>query len=65
MQKLFDAALGFPVALFAANEEFPRAPARYPGSHAASSGAAWSAYEIWRSRIRLLPGEIARFLSRR
>lgn len=67
MQRLFDAALGYPVALFAANEEFVRAQAaaRYPAGHPAKSGAGWSAYEVWRSRIRLHPAQIARFLSRR
>jgi hypothetical protein len=67
MQKLFDACLGYPVALFAANEEFlrVRAQTRYRSDYATNSGCGWSAYEIWRSRIRIEPPQIARFLARR
>jgi hypothetical protein len=67
MQKLFDASVDYPLALLAANEEFPRAQA--PGFDAAdlvqNEGMGWSAYDIWHSRIRLLPGVISLFLPRR
>ena len=67
MQKLFDASVDYPLALPAANEEFPRAPA--PGSDGAellrNDAIGWSAYDIWHSRIRLLPGVIGLFLRRR
>jgi hypothetical protein len=67
MQKLFDASVDYPLALRAANDEFPRA--QPPGSDAAgvvqNEGMGWSAYDIWHSRIRLLPGVISLFLPRR
>jgi hypothetical protein len=67
MQKLFDASVDYPLALHAANEEFPRA--QPTGSDAANlgnnDGTGWSAYDIWHSRIRLLPGVISIFLPRR
>jgi len=64
MQKLFDAHVDYALAGSAANEEFPRpsvpivSPAELP--QAAHSG--WNAFEIWHSRIRLMPGVRGLFL---
>jgi hypothetical protein len=66
MQKLFDASVEYSLALLAANEEFPHA--QPPGSEAElvqNEGMGWNAYDIWHSRIRLLPGVISLFLPRR
>jgi hypothetical protein len=64
MQKLFDAAVDYPLVVLAANEEFPRAPAARsaPTTNGSHETHGWSAFEIWRSRIRLLPGVTSLFL---
>jgi hypothetical protein len=67
MQKLFDAAVDYPLVLDPANEEFPRTSAAdsEPLAHSPSESDGWSAFEIWRSRIRLSPGATSLFLPRR
>jgi hypothetical protein len=66
MYKLFDSVVDYLLVLPAANEEFP--PAQALDSGTAENGQAevrgWSAYEIWSSRIRLLPGVKSLFVSR-
>jgi hypothetical protein len=65
MQKLFDTAVDYPLALAPANEEFPRARALDSGPLEHSSGMGWSAFEIWHSRIRPSPGVTSILLPRR
>jgi hypothetical protein len=64
MQKLFDAAVDYPLVLRAANEEFPRARAVASAPSAQSDNAVigWNAFEIWRTRMRLAPGVASLFL---
>jgi hypothetical protein len=62
MQKLFDAAVDYPLVILAANEEFPNAKAAAP--ERAEDARGWNAFEIWRNRIRLLPGMTSLFLQR-
>jgi hypothetical protein len=63
MQKLFDAAVDYPLVLVPANEEFPRAADGEPFEH--SSGTGWNAFEIWHRRMRPAPGTTSLFLPRR
>jgi hypothetical protein len=65
MQKLFDAAVDYPLVLVPANEEFPCARAVESEPLESSLNAGWSAFEIWRRRIRPAPGIISLFLPRR
>jgi hypothetical protein len=65
MQKLFDAAVDYPLVLVPANEEFPHAPAVESEAFEHSPGNGWSAFEIWHSRIRPSPGVTSLFLPRR
>jgi hypothetical protein len=65
MQKLFDAAVDYPLVVVPANEEFPRAPAVDFGPQEDCPGNGWSAFEIWHSRIRPTPGVRSLFLPRR
>jgi|HubBroStandDraft_5_1064220.scaffolds.fasta_scaffold727442_1 hypothetical protein len=67
MHKLLDAEMDYAVVHVAANEDFSDAQAL----ESASAGRArayitgWDAYEVWHSRIRLLPGATSLFLPRR
>jgi len=67
MQKLFDAAVDYPLVLVAANEEIPRARAVEPESPGQSPGKTdgWNPFEIWHRRIRPSPGVHSIFLPRR
>jgi hypothetical protein len=65
MQKLFDAAVDYPLVLIPANEEFPRNRAVDNESLDHSAGTGWNAFEIWRRHIRPAPGTISLFLPRR
>jgi hypothetical protein len=67
MQKLFDAAVDYPLVLIAANEEFPRERVLEPESAEQSPGKAdgWNPFEIWYRRIRPAPGVHSIFLPRR
>ena len=65
MQKLFDAAVDYPLVLVPANEEFPRTRAMDGDPLEDSCGAGWNAFEIWRRRIRPAPGMTSLFLPRR
>jgi hypothetical protein len=65
MQKLFDAAVDYPLAGIAANEEFQRPIVPIVSPDHAATPCGWNAYEIWRSRIRLLPGVTSLFLAQR
>ena len=64
MQKLFDAAVDYPLVLVPANEEFPRTHAA-DGEPLEDSPTGWNAFEIWRRHIRPAPGTISLFLPRR
>jgi hypothetical protein len=65
MQKLFDAAVDYPLVLIPANEEFPRTRAvdNEPLEH--SPGTGWNAFDIWHRRIRPAPGPTSHLLPRR
>ena len=67
MHKLLDAEVDYPVVLVAANEDFSDAEALESASagRARADVKGWDAFEIWRSRIRLLPGATSLFLPRR
>jgi hypothetical protein len=60
MQKLFDAAVDYPLVLPAANEEFAGPHAVNIKAEAPRHTDGWNAFEIWRSRI--LPGVTRHFL---
>jgi hypothetical protein len=64
MQKLFSADVDSTVVLVAANAELPSAPALTAPTPKIAEIAlrGWSAYEIWRSRIRLRTGVMSPFL---
>jgi len=64
MLKLFGTVVDYPQVLQAANEEFPSALALTPVAleNDPAEVRGWSAYEIWRSRIRLSPGVTSLFL---
>jgi hypothetical protein len=64
MQKLFDAHVDYALAGSAANEEFPRptVPIVSPAELPQAAHCGWNAYEIWHSRIRLMPGVTSLFL---
>jgi hypothetical protein len=63
MQRLFDAAVGYPLVFVPANEEFPRTRA-VDGEPLEHSSTGWNAFEIWRRRIRPAPGTTSLFLPR-
>jgi len=67
MHKLLDAEVDYSVVLVAANEAFSDAQALESASAGRTRAQAkgWDAYEIWHSRIRLLPGATSLFLPRR
>jgi hypothetical protein len=64
MQKLLDAHVDYALAGSAANEEFPRptVPIASPAELPQAAHFGWNAYEIWHSRIRLIPGVASLFL---
>jgi hypothetical protein len=67
MHRLLDAEVDYPVVPVAANEDFSDAEALESASagRVRADVKGWDAYEIWRSRIRLLPGATSLFLPRR
>jgi hypothetical protein len=62
--RMSDTAVEFPVVLLSANEDFPAAQswdARVADDNDARTHG-WSAFEIWHSHIRAVPGIKSRFL---
>jgi hypothetical protein len=62
--RLSDTAVEFPVVLLSANEDFPAAQSWAAGGAQNDDArpCGWSAYQIWHSHIRALPGIKSRFL---